>query len=471
MKHLLGLNEYKLKRENSTAPVFFEPRHLINSHLLLTGMSGTGKSFQSVGLLNAAAAAGLEVDIFDAHDELHVVHGAVAVRYSQATGYGYNPLELSLDPHVGGVARQVDTLVGLIRTVSPNFGPKQEGALRSLLTDTYAACGIFQNNPRSWARKTIGEAERDRLVEARQWAALREYYPTLADLRSFARRKVMALTVGGDNKALGALEHLMRLKSRVHSLLTRHRKAVDDEEIEKLGKQVDDAKAKTLDAYHAFVTNMETGREFDDVIKYDSKEVLISVMQRIELLDAAGIFRANEPPFGGAHVRVHQIKSLTGAQRQLFVKLRLREIFEKRKAAGLLPAANDLRHVVFLDEAAQYFNDDDDDIVNIIAREARKFGVGLWCAAQEPTSFPMSFLTNCGATILTGIHSAYWRKAASMLRISEESLKWVRPKESIAIKLMRDGQADPPFFNVAVRNPSSEQGRRVAAYIEQAGPY
>ncbi len=34
--------------------------------------------------------------------------GATGVKYSQHTGYGYNPLTLDTDLHVGGVERQID---------------------------------------------------------------------------------------------------------------------------------------------------------------------------------------------------------------------------------------------------------------------------------------------------------------------------------------------------------------------------
>jgi hypothetical protein len=47
------------------------------------------------------------------------------------------------------------------------------------------------------------------------------------------------------------------------------------------------------------------------MLKYDSADTLASVLQRLELLNSAEIFRANPPPFGNANARVHQIKSLT----------------------------------------------------------------------------------------------------------------------------------------------------------------
>ncbi|WP_204311034.1 helicase HerA domain-containing protein, partial [Stenotrophomonas maltophilia] len=81
--------------------IHYEPARLINAHMLICGMSGTGKSFQCRGFLESAAAAGVEIDIFDVHEELSDIRGSTTVKYSQATGYGFNPLVLNTDLHSG----------------------------------------------------------------------------------------------------------------------------------------------------------------------------------------------------------------------------------------------------------------------------------------------------------------------------------------------------------------------------------
>lgn len=104
------------------------------------------------------------------------------------------------------------------------------------------------------------------------------------------------------------------------------------------------------------------------------------------------------------------------------------------------------------------------DSINVIAKEARKFGIGLWCSTQNPTAFPEDFLTNVGATVLLGIHPNYWRRGDARLRVPEETLKWIRSKETLAVKLQMEGISDPPFIGVLVPNPNSELGRRAAAF-------
>lgn len=463
MKHYFGLSEYFMRQKNQEVGVFFEPHKLINGHLMLCGMSGTGKSYQSMRLLRSAADAGVEVDVFDVHDELDTIPGSVAAIYSQATNYGYNPLVLDTNPHSGGVNRQADFIVGLIRQVTTQFGSKQEAALRNLIIDTYFMNGIYVDNPKSWIRRCITERERDGIIAERRWQDLRLYYPTLTDLLDFAERKVLTMMFGGNNKVMSSLESLCKANARLQAMSMRYAKATSSDEQEKLEAQIKVLSAKCLETYSEAVL-AKPSREPKDLIKYDSRDVLVSVVQRLQILAASGIFRANEPDFRGSNIRVHQIKSLSDEQQVLFSKLRLRKIFDECKKRGPTESGTELRHVAFLDEAPKYFTEDKDDIINVIAREGRKFGLGIWCAAQQPTSFPESFITNCGAKILLGIDSLYWKGSVSKLRITEDGLKFIKPKEVIAIKLQKEGQSDPPFINVAVPNPKCDTGRRAAAF-------
>lgn len=469
MQHYVGLKEYDLRQKRLETPVIYDPATLINPHLLLTGMSGTGKSTQAMGFLASAATSGAEVDVFDAHDEFGDVPGAAVSVFSQATGYGYNPLVLDTNPHTGGVNSQVDFFVRLIKNVTPQFGVKQEGALRNLLIDTYAAHGITQENPSSWHKQSINETTRQHLIESGENSTLEKCYPTLEDLMTFAKEKVIGLTIGADNKCVTTFELLTKYRKRLDTLMKNLTKTIDEGEIKKLEQQIENQKLVCSEAYDAFIKAMSTGREIDDILKYDSVTVLTSVLQRIKLLGATGILNANEPPFGDSQVRIHQIKSISHEQQVLYVKLRLQHIFDLCKRRGAVTPGTPPRHVVFLDEGHKYFTNEPDDIINVIAKEARKFGMGLWCASQQPTAFPEDFLTNVGATILLGIHTSYWKRASSMFRISEESLKVIKPKEVMAVKMQKDGCVDPPFSNVVVPNPNSAMGRlAVAAATKQS---
>ncbi len=459
ISHYFGISEYLFKQKNQSARILYQPESLINGHMLLCGMSGTGKSFQSARLLNSAAMGGAEVDIFDVHEELDTTPGIVSCKYSQATGYGYNPLVINIEPHSGGVDVQVNALVKLVKEATPQFGAKQEAALRYLLIDIYAASGIRQKDAWTWKRDEMTEDVRENLINTKNFEGLRKYYPTLEDLKSYAKRKIISLTIGGDNPSITSFEQLRRMKAKLSGLQNKFSKSTDDAEIDRLTGQIEEHQSKCIDAYSNFIGQMKTGREIDDVMKYDSVDILSSVLQRLDtLIMSGGVFRSNPPPFGDARIRCHQIKSISDEQQVMFVKLRLAAIFERWKQVGPTQSGTEIRHVIFLDEAHKYFSKERDNIINIIAKEGRKFGIALWCASQQPTEFPEAFLTNVGATVLLGIHSSFWKKTTQMLRVTEDQLKFIRAKEVISIKLQRDGASDPPFQNVIVPNPSSPGG-------------
>ena len=463
MRHYVGLSENDLIQMGLDTPIFYEPHALINAHMLVSGMSGTGKSFQMMGFLSSAIEAGIEIDVFDAHDEFENLPGAAVAVFSQATGYGYNPLVLDTNPHTGGVNSQVDFFVRLIKNVTPHFGVKQEAALRNLLIDTYAVHGIFQERPQSWHKHSILESQRQEFIVRGELGELYECYPTMEALKDFAKSKLLALSIGLDNKCVTTFEVLHKLRKRLVVLQKSYERALSKELMQDFESKIENQQCKCVDAYTEFISSPESGQEAEDILKYDSVDVLRSVLQRITLLSATGILNANEPPFGNSMVRVHQMKSICNEQQILYVKLRLQAIFERWKKKGTVLQASPPRHIVFLEEAHNYFTEDAGDIVNIIAKEGRKFGLGLWCASQQPTVFPESFLTNCGSTLLLGIHTAFWRRAVTMFRISEKTLRGVKPKEVMVVKFLQDGCVDPPFLTVVVPNPNTEMGRRAIA--------
>lgn len=459
IKHYFGLAEYQYRQKSQEVPVYYEPDKLINGHALFCGMSGTGKTYQTMRALDSAASAGVSIDIFDVHEEMDCVRDAVSCKYSQATGYGYNPLVLNTDIHAGGVDRQVNFIVDLVKSATPQFGAKQESALRYLLIDIYAASGIRQKDAWTWDRKEMTEDMREQMIDAYNFNGLREYYPTLEDLKSYAKRKIISLTIGGDNKAITSFEHLRKAKGVLNGLQSKYGKASSQVEIDRLESRIKESKAKCIDAYAAHIEAMQTGREIDDVLKYDSFEVLSGVLQRLDtMIMAGGIFRSNPPPFNDAKVRCHQIKSISTPQQVMFAKLRISNIFEEMKRLGPTSSGTEIRHVIFLDEAHKFFSSEPEDIINVVAKEGRKFGLALWCASQQPTEFPESFLTNVGATILLGVHASFWARTVKMLRITEDQLKYIRPKEVVAVKLQKDGASDPPFTNIIVPNQSTSQG-------------
>ena len=446
MKHIFGLNEYLYRQKKTHQNVVINTQELINGHLLLTGMSGTGKSYQAKRLIKTAIQENLEVDVFDVHNELEQP-GASSALYSESTQLGYNLLSLNPDLHSGGVRRRINEIINMVNVTSRKLGSKQETALRNLLNDVYRINGCDEGNPKTWRKREITAQIRQSLIDQQDYQELRQYYPIMDDLLSYADRKLTALYLGSSVKAVLALEKVNHLAIQLNRALENQHKETQEELLEKTKKALDTAKSKVKDEFAAYIDSIESGHEITDVMKYNSKDVLQSVLERLNILNAAGIFHPNPPPFGNANGRCHQIKHLSDDEQAMFVFMRLETIFRQCRDSGV---KGDLQHIVFLDEAHKFITEDSNNIINIIAKEGRKFGLGLWCASQSPTHFSEDFLTNCGTTILLGLHSSYWGMACRKLRIEPTVLKFIRPQQAAAIKLQLKGSMESKFQNAII---------------------
>lgn len=448
VKMHFGYDDYSRARQGRDVPVVWEADRLINPHILICGKSGTGKTHLLRRMI-APATGGVRFHIFDVHSDIRIT-GESRVVFSEATRYGYNPLVLDTDPHTGGVRRTINRLVRTLNRTSRKLGDRQEAVLRALLQDVYFLNACYDDNPKSWCKKEIDEAGRKTLIDARRYPELKEYYPTLDDLVGFAERKLKAMYLGSEGNGVGnrcvtALEETNRLTASLKRLTGKSARA-GDEEAQGMETRISAAKARALTAFEEYLVSIESGREIDEVIKYDSREVLKSIVDRLKNLNALGIFRPTRPPFDErAAVWVYDIKHLPEDEQALFVHFRMQDIFRRRLAQGV---QGEVREIIVSDEASRFFGDEPDNIYNVIVKEARKFGLGLWCASQAPTHFSEDFLTTVGTKILLGIDSYYWQSSCRKLNIEESVLRFITPQKTAAIHMDRKGEVNTRFKGV-----------------------
>lgn len=464
MQHLFGLNELA-RAAGRTQPVIQDTEQLVNGHMLIAGMSGTGKSYQINRMLASAHRQGIEVDVFDVHEELHEAPGAVACKFSEATQLGFNPLVPSLDPHSGGIRRQIEAVVDVIGRTSRKLGPRQESALKYLLQEVYTLRGMYPDNPASWDKRVITEAEFDAITQERDYKMLRQCYPILRDVISYGERKLKALTFGSDNRAINALEKVERTTAKIHKIIAKKGDASTDQELENLQKQLDSEKADAVEAYANFIGSLDTGREYMEAQRYSNPETLKSLLERLQELQDGGIFRSNPPDWQGALTRVYQVGSLRDDERKLLFFMQCESILRRVMNAG---RTDKVRHIILADEGHLYYDDSGDNIINRIAKEGRKFGLALIIGSQSPTHFSEDFVTNVGTIMLCGIHSSYWDGAVRKLRCDKDVLTSTRAREVVAIKFQRLGEADPRFVNVNVSQAVVDQAIAAAMAARRA---
>lgn len=447
----IGFDFWESHRGGNQVPVLWNERDLSNPHIGIAGTTGAGKTHW-IRTFIAGMPDDVEVDIFDIHGDIDVP-GATEVLFSESTRYGYNPLVLNPDPHYGGVRRAVSDVIAALNASSRKLGELQSGVLRNLLIDTYAARGIFANNPATWRQREITEAEARACFERRDWAALRQAYPHLSDVVSLGKRKLKALWLGVDDSgstgraAMSAFEEAARAMSSLNQTRSRMAKARDNsEDLAPLEKRVESLKGKAIEAFSTYVTKIETGREFDDAIKYNSKDVLMSVITRLENLMDKGIFNPNPPPFGRAMVKRYNLKPVSHSTDELrmFVNFRLNAIIREMKERGL---SRRVQRLVVLDECKTYLDEDPQAPINVIATEMRKFGLMLLQAGQSPTHWSEDFIKSAGTLMVLNLATADWEGAKRKLKIDTNDLKFLRPRQTGAVRMLENGRA-PAFRRV-----------------------
>lgn len=440
MEFTIGCDDYLFRQRSQRLPIIWDSREVVNPHILIVGKSGTGKSYLILKMINQfLSSPGISrqttIHVMDVHGDIQI-NNASSVLFSEATDYGLNPLKINPDPNFGGIRKRVQSFISTLnRTQSRALGPKQEAVLRNLLVDLYAANGFYAEKPNSWRL--------DDGIDRR----FPKKYPNIEDGYRFAYAKLKQMFLGTNTPTVKLLEDINRKASTLQSRLKKLNGAKDDE-VQKLQDEIKTLSEKSIDSFSEYLKTIETGQELDSLIKYDSQDVLKSVVDRLENMKATGIFKNKLPPFDPANpVWRYDIRALSQEEKCMFVEFNLQEIFAKAIERG---PVNELRDIIIIDEAHLFFKDDEDNILNTLAKEARKFGIALICASQSPTHFSDDFLSNVATKIILGIDQMYWDGAIRKMRIDPKLMTYLIPQKTIAAQISTRGEGKSAFKQIYV---------------------
>ncbi|CAE6793556.1 hypothetical protein R70006_04962 [Paraburkholderia domus] len=484
MEAMFGYDAGDLKRRVKT-PILWDTQEVINPHMLIAGISGMGKTFtlkKIIEHLQRTLKPGqrLRVHVIDVHGDIDIP-GASSVLFSEQASWGIvNPLRVNPDPHFGGLRKQIQGFIATMNRVMRQLGGKQEACLRNLLTDLYAAHGFSQADPSTWivdestARflsdgsnrlyLDVPRAEKDQAkgLGARWdpnltcwWIAPDQYQggitrwppktlgrtqPSIRDALVLARRILMQSFMGADEEAITNLEIFQRstqqYQKTVLDAMRRGEKLVEDEA---LLATLDKKKLAAIDTFTQYVESIKTGREVESVMKYDSTDVLKSVVDRLENLDGMGMFKADPPPHDeNTTVWRYVTNPLLLHERKLAGLFKMEELFLDAIQRG---EQDDVVEVIIADEGHIYADDDEDNIMNKIGKEGRKFGLSLIVATQSPKDVPDGFLMSCGTKVILGLDESEWKSSATRFRVSEEALAWTKAREKMLVQVKHKGQS------------------------------
>lgn len=435
----LGQDDYLLTK-NQSIDVSCDYDALVNAHMLIMGKTGMGKTtfLRQVIQQMERITPTPRIHIMDVHGDIEL-KGASSVRFSESTEYGLNPFVVSPDPHFGGVRKRVQDFIATINGCRP-IGSRQEAVMRHLITDLYTANGFFSNDHNSW------------VINGGITRKYPKKHPTMDDACRYAYAKLKQVIIGGDTKSGRALEELNRVTTKIYRISKQQSipgATLDHDLMEKAITHRSDAKKYFMET----IENLETGKELEDFVKYESKEVLKSIVERFDNLKASGIFKNQSPPFDpNKPVWRYDITALREDEKRMFVEFRLQELFcaalekgpVRRQEEGLL------RDFMIIDEAHLFFRDDQNNILNTIAKEGRKFGLGLVCASQSPTHFSEDFFSNVATKVVLGVDQMYWDNLVRKMKIESKLLQYIKPFHVIGVQMSNKGETRSRFTMVRV---------------------
>ena len=489
---------------NKPTGVVWDTSRLLNGHTLLLGMSGSGKTHMLRDMIAhmQRQSPGTRFHVFDVDGDIRIP-GASEVIFSEQTEYGLNPLHVNPDPHFGGVHRCIRNFIATInRASSTALGVKQEAVIRNILLDVYWSRGFNPENPDTWWVREgdeqlisdgsdgrlyldIPKEEKDDAKEfkcvywdrdrACWWVPMDKYEggitrwlprtqgrsnPTVADVLAFARRLLKISFMGSDQEAVTKLEifgkHVSAFRRREKEA-ARGGPAADSDPLAMAA--LDKARVKAIDSFIEYMNMTRTGDEFDNVIKYDSTEVLKSVVDRLDNLMATGIFKGTQPPFSpSAPVWTYKLNALAHSEQIMFVLFKLQQLYAAARQKG---EQDEVTDVFVLDEINRFVGDET-DILSTLSREARKFGVAIIAAGQN-ASLPEGFLSSLATKVILGIDELYWTAAVSKMRIDQKMLEFIRPQKTAAVQMKERGSTRTVWQPVNLLSATAQAQRPQSA--------
>jgi hypothetical protein len=411
------------------------PDKTINGHGLIIGSSGVGKTHRlRLIAKNLAENYQARVIIVDVHGDIEIP-GEQRVHFTESSKFGLNPLKINPDKNSGGVRRRIRTFLSMLKRTSVALGVRQEAALTRLLEDLYARNGFDPADWRTWDPRTNPN------VKGR--SAQHGVYPNISDLKKFTAYKLKQLKTGAGGDAFRAFNELSKA---VKALNNRSLKNASEEMHDEDDPKLEKLRHKAIETYTEAMMKMKTGDELNDLIRYSNIEVLNTVLDRVDHLDKAGIFKDHPPPMDSrSPIHVYDVHSIGRDEQKMFLEILLEELWLEAKSAGQTSRPETF---IIIDEASIFVSDDPDHILNILIREARKFGIGILFASQSIHHFSEDVLANVGLKLILGVDQMFVSQMSRMLRVDAKLIDAIRPRRSALIQCKVVGDQKNEFTEI-----------------------
>ena len=428
MEILLGQDKWD--KSINPKKIILNTKTLINNHMMIVGGSGSGKTHNLRKIIRELVKDQKNtIHILDVHGDIDIGNDVTdTIKFSESSLNGLQPLAISSDLDYGGVRKKIRSFISMLNRTTRALGSKQEPVLMNLMQDLYAANGFYADMPNSWDINT----------EVRRNTRYPKKYPTISDLKKFTEYKYKQMYIGSNSKTIAKLE---QYNKKMKALQGGFRKQTKGEEVE-----LDTLKEEVKQLFGEYIDSIVNGIELDELIKYDSKEVIKSVYEKLEVIESTGIFKDKFPEFDKTkQVKRYDIKALAKDEQKMFVDVLLENIFFLAKQSGIKDEANTY---IVIDEAHMFISNEDTHIINILAKEARKFGIGLILASQSFTHFSDDIIQSSATKMILGIDEMFRAGSAKKLDVDVKRFGYIIPHKTAMIQLKNKGASDNKFWDL-----------------------
>ena len=434
MKVYIGKSKFDSKA------IIWDTEKVINGHMLIVGGSGAGKTYTIRQILKVMQkeAKKAKVSIMDVHGDIEI-EGMERIAFSEVSPYGLNPLVINADVDFGGVRRRVETFKSIINSAG-KLGVQQEQVIQNAIEDLCAAQGFLKKDPTTW----------DINVDKRKNPKFPKRYPTLEDLIMFLTYKMKQMKFGTTDQVVNLLEQLNRQKKKLQVLMKKSMKAQGEDEIAKIESDIEKTKASAKELFSEYMDAIATGREVDEMLRYENADVISSTLIRLRNMEQSGIFKNKHPDFKpDTRIQNYDIKSLSGDEQRYFVYTLLEEKFMYYKSMGALNDSEDrIREIIVMDEAHIFVNDDPRNPINTILKEARKYGLAIIFASQSFNHFSEDILSNVVTKLCLGIDETFHDPSARALKIDAKRFKHIVMQKTGLVQIKEKGSTSNQFLDV-----------------------
>ena len=426
-----------------------------------------------------------------------------SIKFGEQSPFGLAPLDLLPGPE-GGPRKCATDFIDLLQRQGA-LGPKQKTALFRLLMDLYKQHGFLQDDPRTWSldfdprrvrvakqvtprpgmlalpnldwydkndfqKKVIRDTydvkfnaegpikfwevsqDHPNAAEAvANWGPVEgKRYPTLSDVRRHLWDRLVMMKTGQSAPTIRALDKVMTLAKSRAKLCLRKQNESGQEDLDKLDEMLLKAQTESIDAFSEGIKRVDSGMELEELLLWDSADAVKGLFDRVEALEASGMFKSKPPKFD-ENVPVHRydISSPRDAEQALFVEVLLERLFANAKLRG---EADGPDTFILLDEAVKFVSAESHHIINRIVNEARKYGVSIILAAQAFVHYSDDLMISSGLKIVLGCPITLleqMRKKLGMDMVVLDGgkrinpLSFIKPKQTALISITIDGETSP----------------------------